>query len=160
MGVSFFWENSHSPNNSPKWPNFSVCPLLQRFSCDWLISFLFDILRKVEESWEYFVISTQNWWRRIFCKNSCLWKNGPQRCKMIRYLSVSPSWKHLFLRIGSLDMPHVFHEVEGPQVLKLREPAKVFGEILACLFRCFLSLKHKIVCSGWFYATMRHSTRL
>ena len=67
---NFFWEDSRLLDNSPKCPNFPICPLLQHFSCDWLFSFSFDILHEVEGSWEYFVICTQNWWSRIFLKNS------------------------------------------------------------------------------------------
>ena len=52
-----------------KMSQFLHLSLLKRFSCDWLISFLFDILHEVEGSWEYFVICTQNWCSRFFFKN-------------------------------------------------------------------------------------------
>ena len=34
-----FWESSHLPENGPKWPSLSICPFLQHFFQDWLISF-------------------------------------------------------------------------------------------------------------------------
>ena len=123
MGVEFFGENTRSPHNSPKWPNFSIFPLLQRFFCHWFISFLFYILHEVEGSWEYFVICTQNWWSRIFLKKFLFVQKRAKKAQNDPIFSCFPITEAFFY---SLDLPHIH------------------------LFRCFLSLKHKIVCSGWF----------
>ena len=93
------------------------------FFCHWFISFLFYILHEVEGSWEYFVICTQNWWSRIFLKKFLFVQKRAKKAQNDPIFSCFPITEAFFY---SLDLSDIH------------------------LFRCFLSLKHKIVCSGWF----------
>ena len=61
----------------PKWSNLSICPLLQHFSQDWLMSWFFMYF-----GWKGWTISTQNWRSWIFWENSQFLETGPKGPKL------------------------------------------------------------------------------
>ena len=118
-----FWENYRLPESRPKRPKMTwfACSSVTTKRLLGLAHYFFIYIFL---PWSWGTMSTQNWRSRIFWKNSWLCKNGPKKPKMVR-LTCSPIIVAFLLRIRSLDLPHILHEIEKPQLLKT--------EIIACL---------------------------
>ena len=81
--------------------------LSQHFSKDWLISFFFILCMKLRDH-KYSKLTEP-----IYLEKFLLVRKRAKMHKLVQFICSSIMAAY-FLRIGSLDLSHIMHEVEGP----------------------------------------------